>query len=177
MSKLTVFCFKNISLFPRFPNKSRFSSKISPFEIHNPPQLPSQHNNSNNSSLSIHITAITMVCCQCNKDPCSLAISQKMLDDTASSFESDMKPNALRHSLYRAFTAAEYGYLGAGNRIVIPACVRDYIRALFPDEGGKYTGHRDADFGECSSALLLLFTSLAVLQLGQSMGTIIVPNF
>ena len=97
-----------------------------------------------------------MVCRQCNKEPCSLAIRRQMLDDAVSSFVRAMQPNESRHHLYRAFTEAEYGYLGAGNRIVIPACVRDYIRSLFPDKDGKYTGHRDADLGECLTIIIYL---------------------
>ena len=105
-----------------------------------------------------------MACRQCNNDPCSLAISRQMLDDSASTCEQAMQPSASRHYLYRAFTRSEYGYLGAGNRIIIPVCVRDYIRSLFPDKDGNYTGHRDANLGESSlSGLIIIIRSTAKL--------------
>lgn len=97
--------------------------------------------------------ASAMVCCQCKKDPCSLEIGRRMIEDTASSYVWVMQPSASRHYFYRAFTQTEYGYLGARNCIVIPVYVRDYIRSLFPDEDDKYTVHRDADLGEILSGL------------------------
>ena len=149
MSKFTVLRFKSISLFPRFSNNSRSSAKISSLEIHNPPQLRSRCTITPVTSDA----ASTMACRQCNNDPCSLTISRQMLDGVASTCERDMQPSASRHYLYCAFPRSEYGYLGAGNRIIIPECVRDYIRSLFPDRDGNYTGHRDANLGESSGLL------------------------
>ena len=85
-----------------------------------------------------------MACRQCNTNPCLLSTHREMLEKTAEVSDTDLPSNAARHALYRAFTAAEHGYLGRGNRIVVPECVRNFIRELFPDEGGKYTGHRDS---------------------------------
>ena len=98
-----------------------------------------------------------MVCCHCEREPCCLVLHRQMIDDTTVSFDSDTPANTARHSLYRAYTAAEHGYLGKGHRITIPACVLAYIRSLYPDGGGKYTGHRDANFGKRLNLILLLF--------------------
>ena len=49
-----------------------------------------------------------------------------------------------RKSLYRTYIRAVYGVLGHRQRMVTPVCVRDFIRALFPDPAGNYMGHKDA---------------------------------
>ena len=52
--------------------------------------------------------------------------------------------NAARHRLYSRYIMAVHGILGFRNCRVVPACVRDFIRELFPDAGGDYVGHIDA---------------------------------
>jgi len=52
-------------------------------------------------------------------------------------------PNVARHTLYGTYVRAEYGTLGRGNRVVVPSCVKTFIRAMFPDPDECYVGHRD----------------------------------
>lgn len=52
----------------------------------------------------------------------------------------------LRHTTYRQFTLWRHGYLGAGNRFVIPSCTVWKIRNAFPEPGGQYTGFRSSRF-------------------------------
>ena len=61
-----------------------------------------------------------------------------------------------RKKMYRAYVAAKYGYLGQGNRVVVPMCVALAIRLRYynpecnctPDEVARpcvhYMGHKDA---------------------------------
>ena len=48
-----------------------------------------------------------------------------------------------RDTAYRQFTLWDLGYLGRGNRKVIPSCVVQIIRKRFPDKNGNYTGLLD----------------------------------
>ena len=57
-------------------------------------------------------------------------------------------PNAARYRLYRTYISAVHGVLGFRNRRVVPSCVRDFIRELFPDPEGDYVGHLAADSSE-----------------------------
>jgi hypothetical protein len=47
----------------------------------------------------------------------------------------------MRTHLYRGFVGAEYGVLGARNRVRIPECVVAYIQSLCPSEDGTYKGY------------------------------------
>ncbi len=67
-----------------------------------------------------------------------------MLSDAAESMGAHVAPDAARFDLYGQYIRAEHGHLGRHNRRVVPICVRDYIRGLFPDPKGQFTGHRDA---------------------------------
>ena len=49
----------------------------------------------------------------------------------------------IRHALYRESTAFIHGYLGKGNRIELPQCVRGDIIDMCPDPDGEYTGFCD----------------------------------
>ncbi|XP_077344560.1 P2X purinoceptor 7-like [Lithobates pipiens] len=46
----------------------------------------------------------------------------------------------LRKTAYRAFIAWIYGFLGKGNRRVIPSCAVKVVRQTFPDPNGSYVG-------------------------------------
>ena len=48
----------------------------------------------------------------------------------------------MRKNAYRSVVFFLRGRLGEGVRIVVPACVKDNIRKMFPNpEGEAYTGH------------------------------------
>ncbi|XP_040187361.1 P2X purinoceptor 7-like [Rana temporaria] len=51
----------------------------------------------------------------------------------------------LRKTAYRAFIGWIYGFLGKGNRKVIPSCVVNSIREAFPDPNGSYVGFMYSD--------------------------------
>ncbi|XP_040210581.1 P2X purinoceptor 7-like [Rana temporaria] len=46
----------------------------------------------------------------------------------------------LRKIAYRTYISCIYGFLGKGNRRVIPSCAVNIIRLLFPDPNGRYVG-------------------------------------
>ncbi|XP_077305020.1 P2X purinoceptor 7-like [Lithobates pipiens] len=46
----------------------------------------------------------------------------------------------LRKTAYRTFFAWIYGFLGKGNRRVIPSCAVEVVREVFPDPMGSYVG-------------------------------------
>ena len=50
--------------------------------------------------------------------------------------------SSMRKRCYRVFTVMHHGYLGKGNRLRIPECVKEGIRNSYPDL--TYMGHMDA---------------------------------
>lgn len=61
--------------------------------------------------------------------------------------QDDIRSNrTLRHTSYRQFVLWKYGYLGSGNRVVIPSCVVCKIRNHYPELNGQYTGFRNGRF-------------------------------
>ena len=51
---------------------------------------------------------------------------------------------SLRLAAYRQYTCWVHGYLGRGDRRVIPPCVVTAIREAFPDPSQQYKGFEDA---------------------------------
>ncbi|XP_077334684.1 P2X purinoceptor 7-like isoform X2 [Lithobates pipiens] len=60
----------------------------------------------------------------------------------------------LRKTAYRTFTAWIYGYLGKGNRRVIPSCAVNAVRNAFPDPNASYVGFMYSNDYEASEMAL-----------------------
>ena len=85
-------------------------------------------------------------CDQCQNDSCHRDIYQQILRSEAGVIAAaNVSPNVARRQLYRHYVVAAHGVLGRGNRVVVPSCVRDFIRSLFPDPEESYMGHMAAD--------------------------------
>lgn len=85
-------------------------------------------------------------CEHCNESPCHRVTFEDMLREAADAIDTDTTPpNTARKKLYRTYTGAVHGYLGKGNRVVTPVCVRNMIREIFPDLQGDYMGHMMAE--------------------------------
>jgi hypothetical protein len=100
------------------------------------------------------------VCWLCGGTPCDwLEYSVKLLEEINNKFPTDVDGNRIdassheiasmkqiRYALYRAFTYAQYGHLGKGNRIKLGKCVEEKIKELFPNpDGEEYTGFLPAN--------------------------------
>ena len=94
------------------------------------------------------------ICVRCGDRPCSWIVMKRTMEEHANSIRpaDDMdgdKSNELlktdraklRKALYRLYVYEIYGHLGRGNRVCIPVCVRDQIRAFYPDPDDEYMGH------------------------------------
>ena len=57
-------------------------------------------------------------------------------------------PNVARRRLYVTYIRAAHGILGCGNRVVVPSCVKDLIRDIFPDPDREYMGHMPSEVVE-----------------------------
>ena len=86
-----------------------------------------------------------MVCEHCNDTPCHRVTYLTMLRSAADSADDSIPPNTARRMLYRSYIGSVYGYLGRGNRVVVPSCVKDLIREMFPDPQGQYMGHKNSE--------------------------------
>ncbi len=84
-----------------------------------------------------------MFCQMCESDPCHVTIHAQVLTSARDFIKAGISPNVAQQSLYRTYVAAEHGPLGKGNRVVVPHCVRDLIRKMFPDDTDNYMGHMD----------------------------------
>ena len=83
----------------------------------------------------------TMLCCKCQHDPCHHVVYGPEIHRVA--LECGRLPaNTARRTLYRTYTIASHGRLGAGNHIKIPACIVELIHELRPEPTGDYMGHR-----------------------------------
>ena len=77
-------------------------------------------------------------CGHCEADPCHVDKFRDMLESFAVTFDQETSPNVCRRR-------AVHGFLGRGNRVVVPKCVAEFIRDMFPDPEGQYMGHRNSD--------------------------------
>ena len=55
----------------------------------------------------------------------------------------DNSTQQFREAAYRQFILDKYGYLGRGNRKVVPSCVVWKVRSRYPSPTGVYMGFRD----------------------------------
>ena len=81
-------------------------------------------------------------CTKCQSDSCHRDVYQDVLrSEGVVIAAASVSPNIARRQLYQTYVRAAHGVLGRGNRIVVPSCVRDFIRSIFPDAEGAYMGH------------------------------------
>lgn len=81
----------------------------------------------------------TMDCKYCNSHPCKVTFYAGTISEAANSLSDDATTKSKRFACYRAYVAADHGYLGRGNQVPIPVCIKSYIRDLYPDEDDNYT--------------------------------------
>ena len=81
-------------------------------------------------------------CNQCQNDLCHRYVYQKNLHSEAGVIAAaNVSPNVARCQLYHHYVPAAHGVLGQGNRVVVPTCVQDFIRSIFPDPEASYMSH------------------------------------
>ena len=90
-------------------------------------------------------SAANTVCAHCDESPCHRVTYADLLRSAGDAIDVGTPPNTARRTLYRNYIGAVHGYLGRNNRVVVPVCVRDLIRKMFPDPAGEYMGHMVAD--------------------------------
>ena len=73
-------------------------------------------------------------------DEGALRIALRMLNEFFVEEVEILNNNSLRHAGYRNFVLWQYGRIGRGHRVVIPACVVQAIRNAYPNPNGIYTG-------------------------------------
>ena len=88
-------------------------------------------------------------CDQCQNDLCHRDVYEQIMRSEAGVIAAvNVSPNVARRQLYRHYVLAAHGVLGRGNRVVVPACVWDFIQSIFPDPEATYMGHMAADDAE-----------------------------
>ena len=69
-------------------------------------------------------------CGHCESDPCHVDKFRDMLESFAVTFDQETSPNVCRRKMYQTYIRAVHGFLGRGNRVVVPKCVAEFIREI-----------------------------------------------
>ncbi|XP_076084719.1 uncharacterized protein LOC143055455 [Mytilus galloprovincialis] len=80
-------------------------------------------------------------------DPLVLEVAMRYRNDMIAQPPDQDYNRSHRHTAYRQYVLWIHGYLGAGNRQVIPSCCVWAIRNRFPDPSGQYVGFIGGRFG------------------------------
>ena len=88
-----------------------------------------------------------MSCCQSER--CHRTLYYDVISSEGDLLRDEhLLPNVARHRLYATYVRAVHGVLGRGNRVVVPSCVKDLIREMFPDPQEEYMGHMPSELIE-----------------------------
>lgn len=92
-------------------------------------------------------------CNLCSNCPCLL--DQGLYEELVMAYDLGLDPDfpfltskEQRFRLYRHATSWIHGYLGKGNRIELPQCVRTEIRDLAPESTGNYVGFKKRKYND-----------------------------
>ena len=95
--------------------------------------LSSRCHKSTGTEQNGHIKYYNMTSC-CRSDTCHRTTYLEVLRSEGRLLRDEhLLPNVARKRLYATYVHAANGVLGRGNRVVVPTCVKDLIREMFPD--------------------------------------------
>ena len=84
-------------------------------------------------------------CSLYGKEPCLGEVHGPALREQARHLDiKELGDSECRKRLYRFYTRIVHGYLGRGNRIPTPHCVRALVRSIFPSPDGTHVGYHDS---------------------------------